>query len=1028
MINLKKALSVMVASAILTTSFVPAFAASNFVYEAQAKTLYELGLFKGVSMDPNVFEPALGDGLDRQQGITMMLRLVGKIDTANAMSDADTNAALSKFTDASKLEDWAKKPVAYAIKNGLVIGTTGTTIAPEETFAGKMFAGLILRNIGYDVTAENYDRAAYTLAEKGGLTNEQATAFNDKNLIRDDAVGMSYGSLKAKYASTQKTIIETLVTEKKVDEAKAIAAGLIQSFGVTNGARTITVKLNTAPADPSKVAIVVTRDAGVAVPTTFTQDSVDKTVFTYTSSTNLTTGDYKVNVKVDTSDLGNRTFKVEEEKVQSIEILSKQIIRLSDTKGYVKYRVTNNYGEDVTKEGIASSIEWRTSLPSGSTIDANKGTLTIEYGSETSTGYLSQLRDYTNTPIVVTGYNKDSATTVTKNMTVSATVGDIASIKLLGIENKDGKTAIYRGDNDEFYLDYEIKDSNGELITSYELLSNENALRVNPNIKDGNPMIAAIEIVQNPDSPKDALFKIRLREGYNQENPFDGVGTQPINVVAMQTGKTATFNVEVKENNAEVASLAVQKPSTTVTSNSGLVEIPYVAYDGAGKQVTAYSDIYGNVEFKTSHGSIMQTYDSNGNFKLYVDFTGVPKDTTVTISATVKRTFKYSYTTVSVKEATTPYEISSASFDTNYLAQGANIDFAIDKFKILDKNGNELNLKNDYAKEYYIKATSSNSDIIAVNKEKAQGAEKINLIAGDKDGSVNITFTLYGPDGAIASKSVTFRNVKSKDIASYGIEAISKSLYSAYDSNGQANADSAVPVKGNDSALSTEAYRAEIKVRGYMAGGQKVYLTGKDMSSESGPVYAATYSAFVDSSSYSVNDPSKFTVIGKNVYALYDESGSAKVSAVVYVDGLPRPVSADVTSSTAAPVAASVSVAVNDVNSGSAYTPVVKDKGGDFYEMSAADFAKYVVGKRLTKYDNSTGVGTADERSSLYFKVADQYGKEGMNPSITLLQGEGLTLTKENGNAKLTGTLTGSQVRLNATCNGVTKTITINVK
>lgn len=271
--NLKKVLSVLIVMAMLLTSFVPAFAASQFTYEAQARTLYDLGLFKGVSTDPDVFDPALGLDMDRQSGVVMMLRLVGKIDTANSIDQAEAEEILSKYTDADEIEDWAVKAMAYAIKNGLVIGTSETELSPLEQFLGKMFAGLILRNIGYEVTAENYDTACAMLVEKGGLTVDQALKFNDKELIRDDLVGMSYGSLKAKYADTGKTIIETLVEDGKVDREKAEDAGLISPVvttldvksAVALNSKVVEVVLNTAVSNVAKTAVTVKDSAGAEV-------------------------------------------------------------------------------------------------------------------------------------------------------------------------------------------------------------------------------------------------------------------------------------------------------------------------------------------------------------------------------------------------------------------------------------------------------------------------------------------------------------------------------------------------------------------------------------------------------------------------------------------------------------------------------------------------------------------------------------------------------------------------------------------
>lgn len=1054
--NLKKVLSVLLVVAMLATAMVPAFAAETASISADAKIAADIGMLLGEGA--GVTAEYTNTVPTRIQAAILLLRLKG-LDKEAAKFTGTAN-----FADV-KADDWFAPYAAY-LKANASVGFQGDekgNLNPDAAITAQEYYKVVLTALGYEAGAtKDYDYAkTFEFAATKGLSK---VATVSKFTVDSLAVA-TVEALKASVKGGTKTLINTLVEAGKVDAAKAEAAGiykkLTQGFEVSNGAKTVVVKLNTAPADASKVSITLTRDAGLAVAATadFKQDATDKTKFTYTAASNLPVAEYKVAVKDDAADLGSKTFTTVEEKIKSIEIISTHIIRLNDTEGYVKYKVTNNYGEDVTKSGIATNIEWRSSL--GNDPESDKGTLTVKYDRDTS--YLGQLRDYTSTPIVITGYEKDSAVSVTKTLTVSNTVGDVQSIKILGIKNKDNKTTLYRGDNsNEFYLDYEIKDSNGDLITSYKLLSDKDAFRVYPNALDDNgqfvnPLVAAVEIVQDPNASKDALFKIRLKESPKKDNPYDGVGSQVVNFIAAQSGKTGSYTIEVKAGTSELASFAIQRPSVTVTPASGNVEIPFIAYDGSGNVITKYDDIYSFVTLRASHGdqNITQMRDSNGDYKLYVDFTSTKKDDTVTLTATVDKTFKYNTTTIPVKEALYPYEIASTSFDTTYLAPGATIDFAPDKFTINDKNGNKVDLKSEFAENYYIKAVATNPGIVGIflntndtaddtsddyYQDKAQGAEKIKLIAA-ATGSANITFTMYGPAGKIAEKIVTFRSVDTKDITSYGIEAISTALYSGYDKDTiGAHASSAILPSGSTvsktSKLAKEQYRAEIKVRGYI-GSQKVLLPEKNLATTSASTYSGTYKVFIDSNAYSVSDTTKFVVSGKYVYAIYDESGTANANAVVYVDNLPRPLSTAVTSKEDVPVVASISVGYNDqqtrlVNAagketrfGDGYRRVVVPKGADFFEMTASDFNTYVVGKRLTKFNYSDGTDTASTRSRIFFTAKDQFGKEAQKPTITLVEGTGLTLSSD----VLGGTVaSGTVVRLNASVNGVTKTITINVK
>ncbi|MDD3269450.1 MAG: S-layer homology domain-containing protein [Syntrophomonadaceae bacterium] len=191
-------------------------AAESFYNEAQAAALNHLGLYNGISNTS--FNPDLGASLNRETGVVMLLRLLGLQDDALAMTDAQANTILLKFTDAARISSWAKKSVAYAVQNGLVFGFPDGTFAPQANLVGEAYCSLILRQLGY---TPNYDTAAAELANAGGLTSAQAMRFSNKALIKDDLVGISYGVLSAKDTRGESVLVK-LVANKVVD-AGAVA-------------------------------------------------------------------------------------------------------------------------------------------------------------------------------------------------------------------------------------------------------------------------------------------------------------------------------------------------------------------------------------------------------------------------------------------------------------------------------------------------------------------------------------------------------------------------------------------------------------------------------------------------------------------------------------------------------------------------------------------------------------------------------------------------------------------------------------
>lgn len=268
--NLKKLLAVIVAICVLASFTVPAFAATSasFTYADQAKKLYDMKLYAGNSATSYV--PDLGSKLTREQGIILLVRMFGKEKDALAMTDADT--VLAKYTDAAKVSSWAKKYVAYAVKTTMVSGTTATTLDAAGKLTGNAMATMILKNLGFTVDPATYATNAATLSSKGGLTADEATKFASKELIRDDVVGIMFGSLKAK-DSNGKVVIDNLVASGAVSADAAKAAGVYTSVAldvssaVAINSKVVEVSLGTAAtaADVAGATFAVKDSAGKAL-------------------------------------------------------------------------------------------------------------------------------------------------------------------------------------------------------------------------------------------------------------------------------------------------------------------------------------------------------------------------------------------------------------------------------------------------------------------------------------------------------------------------------------------------------------------------------------------------------------------------------------------------------------------------------------------------------------------------------------------------------------------------------------------
>ncbi|SET01109.1 S-layer homology domain-containing protein [Natronincola peptidivorans] len=225
--------------ALLTNLFASftAQAQEQFSYEQEARILYDLALYKGVS--DTDFEPDLGGVLTKEKGVVMLLRLFGVEEAALALTDAEADEKLAMFTDAADVGLWAKKQVAYAVDKKYIKGLPDGSFRPKQALNGKLYCSMILQMLGYDGDFD-YNTAATSLSQIGGLTSAQAIKFNSDTAInRDSLVGISFGSLQARTkAPDSKKVIEILIEKGIVDKQEAIVAGVIKglsSLTISNG-------------------------------------------------------------------------------------------------------------------------------------------------------------------------------------------------------------------------------------------------------------------------------------------------------------------------------------------------------------------------------------------------------------------------------------------------------------------------------------------------------------------------------------------------------------------------------------------------------------------------------------------------------------------------------------------------------------------------------------------------------------------------------------------------------------------------
>jgi hypothetical protein len=211
----KKLICMLIINFLLLALFNPIFAQDkkSYTYEIESKILWKILPNNGT---PEYIPPDFSISINRQTGILAILKLFNLTQNSQTMSNSEVESVLSKYTDNKQISTWARKPLAYAIKNHITSGTQPNKISPNDSFDGKMFSAICLNIMGYKLNSKEYPIAAAILSEKGGLSLRQAVYFNNRNLIMDDLIGMLFGTLKSSY-SDGKSVIQKLIDEGSVN-------------------------------------------------------------------------------------------------------------------------------------------------------------------------------------------------------------------------------------------------------------------------------------------------------------------------------------------------------------------------------------------------------------------------------------------------------------------------------------------------------------------------------------------------------------------------------------------------------------------------------------------------------------------------------------------------------------------------------------------------------------------------------------------------------------------------------------------
>lgn len=227
---MKKLISLVLALVLTASLMAPVMATGTTPkHTDKAKTLYQLGLFKGTGMNSDgtpIFD--LDKGATRIQGLVMLIRLLGEEEAALACT------AEHPFTD---VPSWGEKYVAYAYERGYTNGVGNNAFGSNDNLLGKAYVTFVLRALGYNDAAGDFSyNNALTFGAELGLL-ESGTC--EGALLRDDCALLSYNAMRTAMKDTDTKLAEKLVNDgaltlEQVWESEVLSEEFIIPIDIKN--------------------------------------------------------------------------------------------------------------------------------------------------------------------------------------------------------------------------------------------------------------------------------------------------------------------------------------------------------------------------------------------------------------------------------------------------------------------------------------------------------------------------------------------------------------------------------------------------------------------------------------------------------------------------------------------------------------------------------------------------------------------------------------------------------------------------
>ncbi|MDY0404644.1 S-layer homology domain-containing protein [Virgibacillus sp. 179-BFC.A HS] len=669
---------------------------------------------------------------------------------------ADVEKVLSQYNDVANVSDEDKAAIAAVTEAGFFSGNHGAFM-PEGYLTREQMATILVRtyglgdyNTGEDVEVNfkgvsPYAKESVQILANLGITTE-AKNFNPQGHIN-----------RANFS---------VMLQRTMDFVKAQAAAEIESVKAV-GAKTLEVKFNKAVDPNSKVEVV---KSNIKQNVSETNWASDNTSVTIELTSKLTEGEYTVNVAREGAKDISGSVKVENEKVSKIEILSDVAVVDKDDKpseATVAYRVTNQYGEDVTK-----STNLTTNSETNVKVNPSKGVITLANLNDDETGRAYKVGD----KLPITLVHADTATTVTKTVTLSKAPA-VTEVGIDGVYNENGKALNEDTNlsNDDFYLVLNVKDQYGKTMTDVDtvkkgLIKTE----TNPTVikTNGEGNVVGLETVTVNGEKKLAMKLV---------GPVKA-GESTVTLISTTNGATASYKIKVAET-TRTDKVTLSAPEFAVAGEDILV--PATVLDKEGNEVKDTKVLNDNTKgVKVTFNGAPQiapfVTDKDGNVFIKVS----AAQTGVFAVVAQSSTFNVATQTINVKEAAKANTIRGLKKPLTFVAGSENNEISVDDVIVEDQYGRQM--KTSDVKDYL---TKNNITILVEPKEDSPEVVEITngvitanspatIKANDKNGTETLKISLADSNGnnpvAASTADAKIRVTDGTEYDSYEIEEIGK--------------------------------------------------------------------------------------------------------------------------------------------------------------------------------------------------------------------------------------------------------------